>query len=95
MTIDDLMLADYVSKSLVIVPIILGIVQALKSTKIPDSYAPIISIVIGVLIAFVIADNTVTWGHNVIGGLIYGLSASGLYSGTKAIYTNTVKKEEP
>lgn len=86
----DLNIADYVTKSIVIVPIILGIVQAIKMTAIPEKYSPIIAIVVGVMIAFVTGMGD-AWGHNVLAGVIYGLSASGLYSGVKAV-TSDAKK---
>lgn len=77
-------ITDYVTKSIVIVPIIVGLVQAIKMTAIPERYSPVISILVGVLIAFVTGQGD-PWGHSVLAGLIYGLSASGLYSGTKAL----------
>lgn len=80
----DLHIMDYVTKSIIIVPVIVAIVQAVKMSKLPENYAPIVAVITGVLIAF-LTDSGITWGQNVLAGLIYGLSASGLYSGTKAI----------
>lgn len=92
MYLDGFSLTDYLTKSLVVVPIILGIVQAIKMTAIPERYSAIISIVIGILIAFITANGTY-WGYSIMGGLIYGLSASGLYSGTKAVMDQQAKKK--
>jgi hypothetical protein len=84
MNLNEMNFASYISNSILIVPIILGIVQAIKMTKVPDKYAPVISVVVGVLLAFVTSGGE-TWGHSTIAGVIYGLSASGLYSGAKTV----------
>jgi uncharacterized membrane protein (DUF441 family) len=84
MTISDLDVSYFVTRSIIFAPIILGIVQALKMSDIPDKYAPIISIFVGVIIAFITNEATL-WGQNILSGLVYGLSASGLYSGTKSV----------
>lgn len=86
-TLNDFVMADYVSRAVLIVPVIVGIVQAVKMTKIPDMYAPMISIAIGIFIAFMM-DSGDLWGHSVMAGIVYGLSASGLYSGSKVFMQN-------
>lgn len=88
MTTLDFALADYISRSIIIVPIIVGIVQSIKLTKIPDKYSPVIAIAVGVLISFML-DSSAVWGHSVLGGIIYGLSASGLYSGTRTLLSGS------
>lgn len=84
MDFNDIVIGDYVTKSIIVVPIIVGIVQAIKMTAIPEKYSPIIAILVGVLIAFVTGSGDY-WGHSILAGIIYGLGASGLYSGTKAV----------
>ena len=72
------------TNALVIVPIIIAITQAIKLTGfVKDHFAPLVSIAVGILIGWI--------GHNenpdlidiLLGGTIYGLVASGLYSGVK------------
>lgn len=62
----------------IIIPIVIGIVEALKrSFPKLDPYLPLLAIVLG--IGLVVPANL----EEVLQGIIYGLSASGLYSGTK------------
>lgn len=72
----------------VLVPIVLGLTEAVKRA-IPrnvDRWAPGISIALGVGAAFIFPPNMVP--VNEIGaGILSGLAASGLYSGTKTAVT--------
>ena len=68
---------DYI----VAVPIIIGIIEVLKRAGLPDKYAPITALVLGVAWSFAIGGTSVT---SVFDGIVAGLSASGLYSGYKA-----------
>lgn len=66
-----------------IVPIIVALVQAFKLTgRVKERYAPLLSLIIGVLISFLLARG-LSWGATTLIGLLFGLSASGLYSGMK------------
>lgn len=72
------------ANAIVIVPIVIALVQAVKLTGfIPDHYSPLLAIGIGIIIGFLgdhdNGDLTVT----ILSGAIYGLMASGLYSGIK------------
>lgn len=64
------------------IPVVIGLVSALKISFMADRYAPLASIVLGILGAFVFPAATVPL--TILAGLVIGLSASGLYSGTKA-----------
>lgn len=67
----------------VVVPLILAIVQAIKLTgKVPNEYSPIVSIGVGIILAY-LAHGTMTVGPTILSGVMYGLMASGLYSGIK------------
>src|SRR6476646_6639167 len=67
-----------------IVPVFVAIVQAIKMTgRVPDKYAPIASILVGIIIAFVSHGTATTMGQTILSGVMYGLMASGLYSGIK------------
>lgn len=59
------------------VPVIIGLVEALKQSGMDSRFAPIVAIVIGLGVGLVAGD--------IITGLLLGLSASGVYSGAKAI----------
>lgn len=70
--------------SLVAVPIIIAIVQAIKMTGfVKPQFAPLLSIVIGIIIGFLTNHDQVDLGTMLLGGAVYGLMASGLYSGVK------------
>lgn len=64
-------------------PIIMALVQAVRLTGfLPDRFAAVVAIVIGVLLAILISGVA---APVIIGGIVAGLVASGLYSGTKAV----------
>jgi hypothetical protein len=72
------------ANALVIVPIVIALTQAIKLTGfIPDHFSPLLAIGIGIIIGFLgdhdNGDLTVT----ILSGAVYGLMASGLYSGIK------------
>lgn len=64
--------------------LVLGITQVAKMTGMNTRYAPVFALVIGC--ASMLALRGIT-GDNALDGIIAGLSAIGLWSGTK----NTVK----
>lgn len=72
------------SNAVIAVPIVIAIVQAIKLTNlIPDHFAPIVAIAVGILIGFVGNHDTGDLSTTVLYGAVYGLMASGLYSGVK------------
>ena len=67
------------------VPIILALVQMVKLTGwVQDKYAPFLSIGFGILISFLLAHDTGDMSANILAGILFGLAASGLYSGLRA-----------
>jgi|SRR4051794_13107117 hypothetical protein len=79
--------------AIAIVPICIAIVQALKMTGwVKDKYAPLASILVGVLIAFISDHAMADLTQTVLNGVMYGLSASGLYSGIST--TSQAVKEQ-
>ena len=68
--------------TLAAIPIIVGVVSALKMAGLPSKWAPVVSIVLGMGIALLVEDTTTL---RILGGLVIGLTSSGLYSGTKAV----------
>ena len=61
------------------IPAILALIEALKMADMPSKYAPIASIIAGVILG-------VAFG-SLVGGAVLGLAASGLYSSTKTVLT--------
>lgn len=82
---NDIHLIDSLAVGAVaVVPIIVAIVQALKMTgKLPNKFAPLVSIAVGILVGFIFRHDTQNLSQTILAGVIYGLSASGLYSGIK------------
>jgi len=68
-----------------LIPIILGITEVGKRLGIPTQYSPLIAILIGVVFAGLISGFDV---ESILQGIVYGLSASGLWSGTKSILSS-------
>lgn len=71
-----------------IIPLITGLVQLFKLAGIRAKYAPFIAVILGVLFGVFFVGNNVKDG--ILIGLVLGLSASGLYSGSK----NMLEKEK-
>jgi hypothetical protein len=67
-----------------IIGITLGLTQAIKMLGLPSRFSALISLVIGVGVAF-LAITTEPTNTKILLGILCGLSASGLYSGTKAV----------
>jgi L-lactate permease len=66
------------------IPIILGLVKLARMIGLKEKYAPLLTVALGELasITYYFYSNQ-TWYEAVIVGLILGLSAIGLYSGTR------------
>jgi hypothetical protein len=80
----NLDLSHITSNAIIAVPIIIAIIQAIKLTgKLPDHYAPIASIIVGILIGWLGDHSNPDLTSTILTGAIYGLMSSGLYSGVK------------
>lgn len=64
------------------IPVIVGVVAAIKAAGLTSRWAPLCSIIIGLLLYYFFTP--VFMWENMFEGLIAGLSASGLWSGVKA-----------
>ena len=72
------------------VPLIVALVQLLKGQGLPARWAPLASVVLGVVLAIaaLVAEQYPEaggWLGAILLGVILGLAASGLYSGGKAV----------
>jgi hypothetical protein len=83
------------ASAVVVVPIIVAIVQAIKLTnwKGMDRFAPLISIGVGIIIGFLADHNNADLTATILSGAMYGLMASGLYSGLKTTMAADIKAE--
>lgn len=71
-----------------IIPLILGVVELFKRGGLPVKYSPFVAVGVGLLFGLLYLDTEIK--QRIIIGLMLGLSATGLYSGSKNI---TQKKE--
>jgi hypothetical protein len=66
------------------VPIVIALTQMFKMTGwLPEKFAPFASIAFGILISFLLAHDKQDMSANILAGILFGLAASGLYSGIK------------
>lgn len=80
-----------------VVPIIIALVQVIKMTmpKLDNRFAPILSIGVGVIVAFLLKHDTENLTNVILEGVLYGLSASGLYSGISTMRTDSNSNQTP
>lgn len=68
-----------------IVPLNTAIVEVIKRLGVlSDRVLPIVSLVTGIILS-VLLNPTASVREMILKGIVYGLSASGLYSGQKAV----------
>lgn len=75
---------------ILIVPLIVGVVQVAKQTGLPDRWAPLLALVLGIAIGVAWTAASVTalpldWLVGLLRGATWGLAASGLYSGARHV----------
>lgn len=64
-----------------VIPLIIGVVEMFKKAGLPVRFSPFVAVTFGIILGVYFIANDVREG--IIIGIMYGLSASGLYSGTK------------
>lgn len=67
-----------------VIALIVGIVEAAKRSGMKSSWAPLLSLVLGVMYSLSFGGSG-DYGTSIIQGIIIGLSSAGLYSGTKKV----------
>lgn len=70
----------------IIVAVIIGLIQVVKTAGFPSKFAPLLSVALGVGAVYLTGGEATT-GLALFNGVLYGLMASGLYSGVKAVAT--------
>jgi len=74
-----------------VVPLITGLVQLFKIAGLKAKYSPFLAVLLGILFGVFYFSSSIKEG--VLVGLVIGLSASGLYSGSKNIMEKENKKD--
>lgn len=71
----------------IVVPVLISLVQLLKGLGLPSKFSALAAVILGALMGvFYLEPRDIKTG--IFKGIVYGLTASGLYSGTK----NTVQQ---
>jgi hypothetical protein len=82
---DTDIIANFSLASAACIPVVVALVQVFKMTGwVQDKYAPLLSIGVGIGVAFLLAHETNDLSANVLSGILFGLAASGLYSGVRS-----------
>lgn len=68
-----------------LVAAIIGLTEASKRSGLSSKWAPLVSIALGIGFNFAFGEGEVS--ELLLEGIMLGLSAAGLYSGTKAVIT--------
>lgn len=69
----------------VVIPVIMSIVELVKGLGFPKKFSALVAVITGALLGvFFIEPQCIRAG--LFKGIVYGLTASGLYSGTKNTY---------
>jgi hypothetical protein len=90
-------ISEITTNAVIAVPIVIAIVQAIKLTGfVQDHFAPLVSIAVGMLIGWIGHNDSPDLSNTLLTGAIYGLIASGLYSGVKTtmLARNRQKSQE-
>jgi hypothetical protein len=70
-----------ITSAAILIPVITGVVQALKLIGMKEKFAPLAAIGIGAVLAVLLRSEMQTFTNAIFTGIIFGLSSSGLYSG--------------
>ena len=81
---------DYDYKGIALIPLVTMLVDVLKRAGLPSKFAPLMSIILGVIFAIVFQNNG-DIKSSIITGLVIGTSASGLYSSGKEAYKGVME----
>jgi hypothetical protein len=73
---------DYEIYGITLIPVIVALVALAKELGLPEKFSPILSMALGIVAILVFGSET--WRVAVFQGIICGLAASGLYSGSKS-----------
>jgi len=76
-----------------IIAVVIGLTEVIKRAGAPIKYVPVISIILGTALAFLVGGQEIR--ELIFSGIVYGLSASGLYSGAKTMVKTSDTPTDP
>ncbi len=68
----------------IIISLIVGITQVIKTAGVPKKFSPLVSLVTGIVLC-IFYESDVGIKKSILNGIIAGLTASGLFSGCKSV----------
>jgi len=76
---------DSTYAGIVAVPLIVGLVEVVKRAGLPERFAPLVSMALGLALSlgYMATSGDAAWMDSLVIGIALGLSASGLYSSGK------------
>lgn len=74
------------------IPIIVGLSAVARGLSLPERFSPLADILFGIGVVVLVGGTT--WQGDILQGLVIGLSAAGLYNGSKVV-TATMKASKP
>jgi len=69
----------------ILTAVVIGLVEVAKKLGMSEKFAPLLSLILGLGFAFMGFTANADLTQTIVGGIIIGLSAVGLYSGTKNV----------
>ncbi|HYF82639.1 MAG TPA: hypothetical protein VEB00_06395 [Clostridia bacterium] len=77
----------------VVIPIIMSLVEMAKGLGLPGKFSALVAVIVGAIIGvFFVEPGCLSAG--LFKGIVYGLSASGLYSGTKNTFQQVNQRKK-
>ncbi len=69
----------------ILTAVVIGLVEVAKKLGMSEKFAPLLALILGLGFAFMGFTANADLIQTIVGGIIIGLSAVGLYSGTKNV----------
>jgi len=69
----------------ILTAVVIGLVEVAKKLGMSEKFAPLLALILGLGFAFMGFTANADLTQTIVGGIIIGLSAVGLYSGTKNV----------
>lgn len=77
---------------LVMIPAVNGLVEVAKRAGLPNRFAPLLAVTLGVISGMGLRQPQESMMIGIIEGVVIGLSAVGMYSGTRNIFQSSLNK---
>lgn len=83
---------DISALSVAMIPVVVGLSAIARGLNLPERFSPLTDIIFGIGLVTLVGGTV--WQGDIVQGIIIGLSAAGLYNGSKVV-TGTMKASQP